>query len=99
MRRNAIQIIWGVPIELFFAEASDAEASHEQWSIVCRELQDGGTLAISNGHAIKRLVKFRVQFEQSSCHGPIITAKRAKIGLWNPTLIGDAPGRRGHSGH
>ncbi|EHK56830.1 P27 family phage terminase small subunit [Allomesorhizobium alhagi] len=92
MSSNAIQSIEGVPNEpdwaSLFAETADAEAAHEQWAVVCRELRDAGTLAVSNGHAIKRLVEFRVQFERASRHvaehGPIITAKRAKIGQWNP---------------
>lgn len=92
MSFNAIQGGDGVPVEpdwssLYVDELDIAEA-HEQWGIVARELQDAGTLAVSNGHAIKRLVEFRVQYERSSRHvaehGPVLKGKRAKVGQWNP---------------
>ncbi|KQT03202.1 MULTISPECIES: P27 family phage terminase small subunit [unclassified Rhizobium] len=71
-----------------YADEFDILEAHEQWSIVLNELRDAHTLAVSNGHAIKRLVEFRVQYERSSKHvaehGPVLKGKRAKVGQWNP---------------
>lgn len=66
----------------------DIAAAHEEWGIVVRELQDAGTVCVANGHSIKRLVHFRIQYERSSRHvaehGPVLKGKRAKVGQWNP---------------
>jgi phage terminase small subunit len=73
-----------------FADDDDLAIAHDQWGIVVRELRDAGTLAVSNGHAIKRLVEFRVQYERAARHvaekGAILapTSKKAKVGQWNP---------------
>lgn len=73
-----------------FTDDDDLAAAQEQWGIVTRELQDAGTLAVSNGHSIKRLVEFRVQYERAARHvaekGAILqpTSKKAKVGQWNP---------------
>lgn len=82
----------GVPPEpdwsSLYADEFDICEAHEQWTIVLHELRDTGTLALANGHAIKRLVEFRVQYERSSRHvaehGPVLKGKRAKVGQWNP---------------
>lgn len=82
----------GLPAEpdwsSLYADELDIAEAHEQWGIVTRELQDTGTLAVANGHSIKRLVEFRVQYERSSKHvaehGPVLKGKRAKVGQWNP---------------
>jgi hypothetical protein len=48
------------------------------------------TLTVANGHATRRLVEFRVQFERASKHVaehcPVMKAKnkKAKVGQWNP---------------
>jgi phage terminase small subunit len=73
-----------------FADDDDLAIAHDQWGVVVRELRDAGTLAVSNGHAIKRLVEFRVQYERAAHHvaekGAILapTTKKAKVGQWNP---------------
>lgn len=73
-----------------YCDEFDIAAAHEHWGIVTRELRDAGTLAVSNGSAIQRLVEFRVQYERASKHvaehGAILPAKnkRAKVGQWNP---------------
>lgn len=82
----------GVPSEpdwsMLYADEFDIAEAHEQWTTVLHELQDANTLALANGHAIKRLVEFRVQYERSSRHvaehGPVLKGKRAKVGQWNP---------------
>lgn len=71
-----------------YSDELDIAQAHQQWTIVLGELRDAGTLALANGHAMKRLVEFRVQYERSSRHvaehGPVMKGKRAKIGQWNP---------------
>ncbi|WP_258596653.1 P27 family phage terminase small subunit [Mesorhizobium sp. AR07] len=73
-----------------YADEFDIAAAHEEWGIVVRELRDAVTLSVANGHAVRRLVEYRVQFERASRHvaeyGPILepTSKKAKVGQWNP---------------
>lgn len=75
---------------MIFADDDDLAAAHEEWGVVTRELVEAGTLAVSNGHAIKRLVEFRVQYERAARHvaehGSLLkpTSKKAKVGQWNP---------------
>lgn len=84
----------GVPAEtdwqsLYDDELDIAEA-REQWGIITREMKEAGTLTVANGHAIRRLVEFRVQYKRASRHvaekGAILppTSKKAKVGQWNP---------------
>lgn len=82
----------GVPSEpdwsSLYGDELDIAEAHEQWGVVVREMRDSGTLTASNGHAVRRLVEFRVQYERASRHvaefGPILKGKRAKVGQWNP---------------
>lgn len=82
----------GVPLQpdwtSVYSDELDILAANEEWGIVVRELQEAGTLAAANGHAIRRLVEFRIQYERSSRHvaenGPVLKGKRAKVGQWNP---------------
>lgn len=71
-----------------YSDVLDVEAASREWGLVVREMRDAGTLAAVNGHAIKRLVEFRVQYERAAKHvaeiGAIRPAKRAKTGQWNP---------------
>jgi phage terminase small subunit len=70
-----------------FSDDMDIAEVREHWGIVVRELQAAGTLAVSNGHSIKRLVEFRFQYERASRHvaevGPIVKAKRTKVPQYN----------------
>lgn len=82
----------GVPAEpdwaSIYSDVLDVAAAHEAWGIVTREMSDAGILSVANGHAIKRLVEFRVQYERAAKHvaekGAILPAKRAKVGQHNP---------------
>lgn len=84
----------GLPAEpdwsQLFNDAFDLAVAHSEWGIVTRELQDAGVLAVANGHSIRRLVEFRVQYERSAKHvaekGALLapTSKKAKVGQWNP---------------
>lgn len=68
----------------------DIAAAHEMWGIVTREMTDAKTLSVANGHAVKRLVEFHVQYERAARHvaekGAILapTSKKTKVGQWNP---------------
>lgn len=82
----------GVPPEpdwsQVYADEMDLAFAAEEWGAIVREMSGRGILSVANGHAIKRLVQFRVQFERASRHvaenGAILPAKRAKTGQWNP---------------
>lgn len=82
----------GVPSEpdwrSLYADELDVAEAHDQWGIVTREMSSAGTLVVANEHAIQRLIEFRVIYQRSSRHvaehGPILKAKRAKVGQWNP---------------
>jgi P27 family predicted phage terminase small subunit len=94
MQMDAIEGGSGTPMEpdweSLYADIYDIAGAKEEWGIVVRELRESGMLTVSNGHAIKRLVEFRVQYERSARHvaehGPILaaTSKKAKVGQWNP---------------
>lgn len=85
----------GVPPEpdwrSLYSDDGDIAFAHEQWGLVMRELRDAGTLVVANGHAIRRLVEFRVQYERMARHvaenGPVIKAKRTKVPQYNPHWI------------
>lgn len=82
----------GLPVEpdwsQLYADEFDIVSAHDEWGVVTRELSDTNTLTVANGHAIRRLVEFRIQYERSSRHvaehGPVLKGKRAKVGQWNP---------------
>lgn len=71
-----------------YADEFDIVSAHAEWGLVVRELNETSTLTVANGHAIRRLVEFRIQYERSSRHvaehGPVLKGKRAKVGQWNP---------------
>jgi P27 family predicted phage terminase small subunit len=85
----------GVPPEpdwrSLYSDVLDVATAHEEWGLVVRELQDAGTLAICNGHAVKRLVEFRVQYERASRQvaetGAIVKAKRTKVPAYSPYWV------------
>lgn len=68
----------------------DSAYAAELWGIVTREMTEAKTLSVSNGHAIKRLIDFHVQYERAARHvaekGAILatTSRKAKVGQWNP---------------
>ncbi|MGH0244377.1 P27 family phage terminase small subunit [Sinorhizobium meliloti] len=67
--------------------AASVEAA-SQWGAVMADLSAAGTLADANGHTVRRLVEFRVQYGKAAKHvaehGAILSGKRAKVGQWNP---------------
>ena len=71
-----------------FSDPADLAAAREQWATVSDELAAAGTLAVANGNTVTRLVEFRIQYRKAAKHvaehGAILSAKRAKVGQWNP---------------
>jgi phage terminase small subunit len=73
-----------------FTDDLDVDVARVTWRETFNEMRDAGTLSLSNGHAIKRLAEFRVQFERASRHvgeeGAILPPanKKTKVGQWNP---------------
>ena len=83
----------GLPPEpewaLHHSDELDIAAARDEWGVVVREMQSAETLAVANGHAIRRLVEFRIQWRRASKHvaehGAIIQSKTTgKGGQWNP---------------
>lgn len=74
-----------------YSDGLDVALAHEHWINVVSELRSAGTLAVANGHSIKRLVEFRFQYERASQQvaevGPVIRAKRTKVPQYNPHWI------------
>jgi phage terminase small subunit len=71
-----------------FADELERAFAHEQWGTIMRDMHDAAILSVANGHAVRRLVEFRVQYERASRHvaenGAILPAAKAKIGQHNP---------------
>jgi P27 family predicted phage terminase small subunit len=85
----------GVPSEpdwsLIYKGADDVTVAHEEWGVVVREMQESGTITVANGHAIRRLVEFRVQYGRASGivarQGAIVQAKRTRVPQINPYWV------------
>ena len=85
----------GVPPEpdwrSLYSDDDDVSLAHEQWGLVVRELREAGILTTANGHAIRRLVEFRVQYEHMARHvaekGPVIKAAKTKVPQYSPHWI------------
>ena len=83
----------GIPPEpdwsLHYSDALDIAAARDEWGVVVCEMQRAETLTVANGHAIRRLVEFRIQWRRASEHvaehGAIIKGKTTgRGGQWNP---------------
>lgn len=75
---------------LIYSNEDDLEIARAQWGEVIREMREAQILTVANGHAIRRLIDFRIAYERASRHvaehGPVFApkSKRAKQGQWNP---------------
>jgi P27 family predicted phage terminase small subunit len=72
-----------------YSDELDIEVARDEWGVVVREMQGAETLSVANGHAIRRLVEFRIQWRRASehvaDHGAIIRGKTTgRGGQWNP---------------
>ena len=84
----------GVPDEpnwrLIYQNEDDLQIASIEWGKVIREMREAETLTVANGHAIRRLVDFRIQYERASRHvaenGAVFAPKRknSKCGQHNP---------------
>ena len=50
---------------MVFADPLDIEIARDEWGLVIREMRTVETLSVANGHAIRRLVEFRVQYRRA----------------------------------
>jgi P27 family predicted phage terminase small subunit len=71
-----------------FTDDLDLAAAKEIWRGVINEMRDAGTLVVENGHAVRRLVLFRIEFDRAARNvaeqGKVIRAKRTKTPQINP---------------
>jgi hypothetical protein len=70
-------------LALTLRDEDDIALAQQQSVEVIREMREAGTLTVSNGHSIRRLIEFRVQYKRMARHvaerGLMITAKRRYI--------------------
>jgi len=87
----------GEPVEpgwhLLYTSGEECAIAHEQWRQVVHEMRSAEILSFANGHAIRRLIDYRIQYERASRHvaeyGAVLVAKKPKqggrsTGGWNP---------------
>lgn len=71
-----------------FVDEMDLAFAHDEWAAVVSEMSGRGILSVANGHAIKRLVEFRVVYERAARQlaeqGPIIKAAATGVPQINP---------------
>lgn len=76
---------------LIYSDEIDIAIAREEWEIVIREMQAAKTLTVANGHAIQRLVAFRIIYERAARQvaeaGAIVKAKRTRVPQYNPHWI------------
>lgn len=71
-----------------YTDILDVELARAEWGVVVREMTEAGTLCVANGHAIKRLIDFRVIYERAARdlgeNGALGRAKRSRVPQVNP---------------
>lgn len=76
---------------LIYSDEADLAAAHEEWETIIREMTAARTLTVANGHAIRRLVDFRIVYERAARQvaeeGAVTKAKRTKVLTYNPYYI------------
>ena len=50
----------------YYDETADQRRAHGHWAEIASALRDAGGLSVSNGHAILRLVTFRMEYDASA---------------------------------
>lgn len=74
-----------------YSDVFDLALAHETWGQVTREMKEAGTLAVVNGHAIQRLVNFRIIYERAARaaaeQGAVIKAKKSGVLQYSPHWI------------
>ncbi len=71
-----------------YTDDIDQATAKEHWRAVVSEMREAGTVTVVNGHAIQRLIQFRIEFDRAARNvaeqGKIIRAKRTKAAAINP---------------
>ena len=71
-----------------YTDELDQELAHSEWGIVVREMTDAQTLAVANGHAILRMVRYRVIYERAARSvdegGALQKAPKSRVPKINP---------------
>lgn len=77
---------------LTYTDEIDQAAARDHWRLIISAMRDAGTLAAENGHAIKRLVLFYVEFDRSARQvaegGKVIRAKKTAVPQMNLEWVG-----------
>jgi P27 family predicted phage terminase small subunit len=70
-----------------YSDDLDIASAHEEWCQVVSELRTAKALSVAVGHAIKRLVGFRIEYERASRaiidQGAVTKAKRTGVQKYN----------------
>lgn len=82
----------GIPPEpdwsAIYHDDLDRACAALEWGAILREMRSEAVLTPANGHSIRRLTEFKVQYDRAARHvasnGAILKASKAKIGQFNP---------------
>lgn len=71
-----------------YTDELDINAASQHWREIVGEMRESATIGITNGHAIQRLVHFRLEFDRAARNvaeqGKVIRAKRTRTPQINP---------------
>lgn len=92
---NPVKVVFtgdGEPVEpgwhLLYSSRDECEIAHEQWRQVIGEMKSAQILTHANGHAIRRLICFRVEYERAVRHvaqeGAVIKSVGGGVDRPNP---------------
>lgn len=74
-----------------YVDEFDLASAREHWAIAIRDCRESQTVTPANGHALRRLVEFRVQYDRAARHvaehGPVTKAKRTRVPQYNPQWV------------
>ncbi|HVV72105.1 MAG TPA: hypothetical protein VHI52_11515, partial [Verrucomicrobiae bacterium] len=66
-----------------YSDVLDLAAAREHWRIAVHDGRESQTLTPANGHALRRLVEFRVQYDRAARvvveSGAVLKAKRTRV--------------------
>lgn len=92
LKPQVIEGSGGIPPEPDWSETYtdilDVAAAHEEWGIIIREMQEAQTVSVANGHAIGRLVHFRLLYrhalQQVAERGAVLKGKGQRQPRFSP---------------
>lgn len=74
-----------------YTDVLDLTSAHEHWLVALRDCREAQTVTAANGHALRRLVEFRVQYDRAARqvaeNGPVLKAKRTRVPQYNPQWV------------